>query len=80
MLRGMFPLSGYVGFGGGEDLIAVVHDTEECKAPIESGVASIEYRGKGKRALSIVGKSGLCEIRGLIQPPPQATPRVQEHE
>ena len=70
LLRGSFPLAGYVGFTGGLDYVAVVPNSEECRDPIEKGVSSMEYRGKGKRALSLVGARGLCRIDGLAQPLP----------
>jgi len=70
MLRGLFPLAGYVGFSGGLDYVAVVANSDECRGPIEKGVSSMEYRGKGQRALSLVGKSGLCKIEALAQPVP----------
>jgi len=72
LLRGQFPLASAVGFGGSLDLVAVVENTKNCARPIEKGTASMEYRGKGKRALSLVGSSGLCRIRGLIQPLPSS--------
>jgi hypothetical protein len=74
MLRGRFPLASAVGFTGALDIVVVVGDSKECEGPIESGVASMEYRGKGKRPLTLVGKSGLCLIQALIQPPPQGRP------
>jgi len=74
LLRGSFPLAGELGFTGPNDLVAVVPRSEECEGPIAKGVASMEYRGKGPRALSLVGEGGLCVIRGLVQPPPQAEP------
>jgi hypothetical protein len=77
LLRGQFPLASSVGFSGGLDLVAVVENTKNCEGPIASGTASMEYRGKGKRAISLVGKSGLCRVRGLIQPLPSAQPRVK---
>jgi hypothetical protein len=72
LLRGSFPLAGQLGFTGSSDLVAVVPRVEECEAPIAKGVASLEYRGKGPRALSLVGERGLCVIRALVQPPPRA--------
>ena len=74
LLRGRFPLAGYLSFTGASDVVAVVPRSPECEGPIEKGVASMEYRGKGNRALTLVGSNGLCQIRGLIQPPPQAAP------
>jgi hypothetical protein len=80
LLRGNFPQAWRIGFSGGADLVAVVPTTlEQCKTPIESGVASIEFREKGRNVLSLVGPSGLCEIRGLIQPEPQGR-RVEDVE
>lgn len=80
LLRGRFPLATAVGFSGGMDLVAVVENTKNCEGPVAKGTASMEYRGKGKLALTLVGKSGLCRIRGLIQPLPSAQPRVKKGE
>jgi hypothetical protein len=78
LLRGSFPQAARLGFTGSSDLIAVVPVGGECERPIASDTASIEYRPKGKRALVLVGASGMCEIRGLIMPPPQAEPRTTQ--
>ncbi|MBW2229231.1 MAG: hypothetical protein JRG92_02580 [Deltaproteobacteria bacterium] len=75
LLRGTFPQAARLGFSGSSDLIAIVPVSEVCEGPIASGTASIEYRPKGKRVLSLVGKNGLCDLRGLAQPPPQAKRR-----
>jgi hypothetical protein len=74
LLRGNFPLAGYLGFTGVSDVVAVVPQSPECQGPIESGVASMEYRGKGKRALVLLGGDTPCHMRGLIQPPSQSIP------
>ena len=74
LLRGRFPQAVRLGFTGPIDLVAVVPVTAECEGPIETGVASLEYRTKGSRVLSLVGQRGLCEIRGLAQPPSQTEP------
>lgn len=74
LVRGRFPLAHYVGFSGGRDAVAVVPNEAQCTAALEGGVASMEYRPSGRTTLSLVGKSGLCPIVGVIQPlgPPAA--------
>jgi len=74
LLRGNFPLAGYLGFAGVSDVVAVVPQSPECQGSIESGVASMEYRGKGSRALVLLGGDAPCQMRGLIQPPSQSIP------
>jgi hypothetical protein len=76
LVRGRFPLARYVGFAGGRDSVAVVPNETQCTAALEGGVASMEYRPSGRTTLSLVGKSGLCPIIGLIQPlpPPRSGP------
>jgi hypothetical protein len=74
LLRGSFPLAKYMGFTGVNDLVVVVPRSPECEGSIEKGVASMEFRGKGNRALSLLGGKEPCQMRGLIQPPPQAAP------
>jgi hypothetical protein len=78
LLRGQFPLAGAVGFSGGMDIVAVVPNDDMCSTPLKAGVASMEYRGKGRRALSLVGSRGLCRIHGLILPLPDSKPRKKD--
>jgi hypothetical protein len=78
LLRGQFPLAGAVGFSGGMDIVAVVPNNDTCSRPIEAGVASMEYRGKGQRALSLIGQRGLCQLHGLIVPLSDAKPRKND--
>jgi hypothetical protein len=49
-----------------------------CGTPVKTGVASMEYRGKGRRALSLVGSRGLCRIHGLILPLPDSKLRKKD--
>jgi len=70
LLRGRFPLANRIGFTSFDDAIAVVPNTEICQAPIESGVASMEFRDRGRQVLSLVSTNGLCPIVGLIRPTP----------
>jgi hypothetical protein len=74
LLRGTFPLASYLGFSGASDVVAVVPRSPECEGTIEKGVASMEFRGKGKRVLSLLGGKEPCLVRGLIQPPSQTPP------
>ena len=54
--------------------MAVVPNSEVCRGPIESGVASMEYRVRGPQTLTLVGRNGLCVIRALVMPPAQGKP------
>jgi hypothetical protein len=69
LLRGNFPLAGLIGWPGGPDTIAVVPNDSRCRAALEGGVASMEYRASGRNTLSLVSNEGPCRIVGLIQPP-----------
>ncbi|MBW2275392.1 MAG: hypothetical protein JRG96_19165 [Deltaproteobacteria bacterium] len=71
LLRGFFPQARQLRFANADDIVAVVPVDEVCSGPIKSGVASMEYRSKGRRALTLVGSNGLCVIRGLVMPPAQ---------
>jgi len=74
LLRGFFPLARQLRFFGADDVVAVVPVSEVCSGPIESGVASMEYRSKGRQALTLVGSNGLCVIRAFVMPPAQGKP------
>jgi hypothetical protein len=74
LLRGFFPLARQLRFFGADDVVAVVPVSEVCSGPIESGVASMEYRSKGRQALTLVGSNGLCVIRAFVMPPNQGKP------
>ncbi|HEM46258.1 MAG TPA: hypothetical protein ENO23_04345 [Alphaproteobacteria bacterium] len=74
LLRGQFPGASRIGFTGDYDLVAVIPVTGECAAILDQRAASLEYRDKGPRVLSLVGPGGLCEVHGLAQPPPQQPP------
>jgi hypothetical protein len=76
LLRGRFPLAFHVGWAGGDDSVAVVDNVARCRGPIESGVASMEYRPSGRNTLALVGSGGLCRIEGLILPLDRAAPRA----
>lgn len=77
LLRGQFPGARRIGFTGDYDLVAVIPVSGECAAILDQRAASLEYRDKGPRVLSLVGPSGLCEVHGLAQPPPRHTPPDQ---
>jgi len=74
LLRGFFPLARQLRFFGADDVVAVVPVSEVCSGPIERGVASMEYRSKGRQALTLVGSNGLCVIRAFVMPPAQGKP------
>jgi hypothetical protein len=67
-LRGRFPLAGLVGWAGGDDTIAVVSSSPQCREIAARGVGSLEYRPRGADTLALVGSSGLCRIEALIRP------------
>jgi len=70
MLRGRFPQARRIAWAGANDSIAVVQNTSVCRAAIEGGVASMEYRASGNNTLTLVGREGLCRIVGLVIPRP----------
>ena len=71
LLRGQFPGVGYIGFSNTYDLVAVVPIGGECAPLLDQINARMEYRGKGNRVYSLVGRTGLCDVHGFAQPPPQ---------
>jgi hypothetical protein len=70
-LRGRFPLSGLVGWAGGDDTIAVVSSAPQCREIAARGVGSLEYRPRGDDTLALVGSQGLCRVEALIRPMPR---------
>lgn len=74
LLRGVFPQASRLGFSGSSDLVAIVPVSDVCSGPIERNTSSLEYRDKGANVLALVGADGLCNLRGLAQPPPQVQP------
>jgi len=78
VLEGDFPLANRLGFTAPRDVIAVVPNDELCVAATRTGTTSMEYRGKGPRALTLNAPNGLCDIRGLSMPLYQdTTPNVE---
>ncbi|MDJ0790163.1 MAG: hypothetical protein QNK05_25495 [Myxococcota bacterium] len=69
LLRGRFPLVERVGFTGGDDCVAVVRNEPACRDAAEEGVASIEFRARGKNTLALVAGRELCRIDLLALPP-----------
>jgi len=69
LLRGVFREAQYLGYSHGLDLVAVVPLDIVCEEPINGGVASLEYRGKGAHPMSLVGPSGLCPVQAFLLPP-----------
>ncbi len=68
-LRGRFPLASLLGWSGGDDSIAVVSASPVCREVAARGVASLEYRARGKVALLLVATPEPCVIEALIRPP-----------
>jgi hypothetical protein len=75
LLRGRFPLASRIGWSRADDSVVVVENVARCRGPVDSGVASMEYRPAGRNTLTLVGDGGLCRIQGLIQPLDRAPPR-----
>ena len=71
LLRGQFPGVGHIGFSNTYDLVAVVPVGGECAPLLDQINARMEYRDKGPQVFSLVGRTGLCNIHGFAQPPPQ---------
>lgn len=69
LLRGYFPLAYLVRWPGGYDTVVAVPNDSACRKPIQSGVASMEYRDSGRPTLALVGEEGLCPILALLRPP-----------
>jgi hypothetical protein len=69
-LRGRFPLGSLLGFTGLDDTIVVVPNTPVCRAPIQQGVASMQYDQNGPNPLYLLSGDGQCPILALIQPLP----------
>lgn len=74
LLRGQFPGVGHIGFSNTYDLVAVVPVGGECAPLLDQINARMEYRDKGSQVFSLVGRTGLCNIHGFAQPPPQIPP------
>lgn len=68
LVRGRFRLAGLAAIPGGDDLVAVLPNTRDCRRPIEAGEASLEYRASGRPAFALVGPDGLCPVLGFVQP------------
>jgi hypothetical protein len=69
MVRGRFPLTNLVNWGGGFDTIAVLPRNEACQRLLERGEATIEHRAAGRVPLRLVSSGESCVIEGLVQPP-----------
>jgi len=68
MLRGLFPLLGLIGWPGMGDTLVVLPQTPVCKALIQAGVATIQYRVAGPDPYVLLDNDKLCGLAGLIQP------------
>jgi hypothetical protein len=68
--RGRFPLATLVGWTGAEDTIALIPDDESCRAPLEAGVASMEFRFSGRVPYRLVTGRESCPIVGFVRPLP----------
>jgi len=71
LLRGRFPEAARIGWARADDTVAVVPNSPVCRDAMADGVASMEYRAAGPDTLSLVSKSGLCRIVGLVIPQPR---------
>ncbi|UCE84794.1 MAG: hypothetical protein JSU66_10570, partial [Deltaproteobacteria bacterium] len=68
LLRGEFPLAGRIGITGGYDLVALLPNSEDCRAPIERGEASLEFRDVGREPFRLLGPAATCAILGFASP------------
>jgi hypothetical protein len=68
LLRGEFPLANRIGITGGFDLVAMLPNSEDCRAPIERGEASIEFRDTGREPFRLVGRNAHCPVLGFANP------------
>ena len=69
MARGRFPLASTIGWVGGGDTVAIFLNTDDCRVPLERGVASMQYYPSGGEALRLVTERGTtCPFFGLAIP------------
>ena len=73
LARGRFPLATHVGWPRWDDTVAIFPNTDACRDPLERGVAPIEFRHHGPRALELVSAQCPCPVLGFAIPTP--TPR-----
>ena len=62
--------------GMGYPIYLIAQRVAQDAKVVLSGTGGDEFQARGNRVLSLVGPSGLCEIRSLIQPLPSALPSV----
>jgi hypothetical protein len=67
IVRGRFPLANLLGWVGGQDTVALIPKTPECRKALERTAATIEYRATGPVALALLA-DGRCPIQGFVRP------------
>jgi hypothetical protein len=68
LVRGRFLLASDIGFVGGQDVIAVIPQVEECQGLGKT--ASMEFRHAGKQPYTLINGRQICPILGFVQVPP----------
>lgn len=74
MIRGRFPLAARAGIPGGYDLVALLPVSETCRAPLERGEATLEFRDAGPEPFRLGGEGGFCPVLGFATPLPGMEP------
>ncbi len=67
-LRGRFKLASMITWPGAYDTIALIGDSDACRAVAERAEASLEYRPSGAEALLLLAGSGPCPVEGFVRP------------
>lgn len=70
LVRGRFPLSVELRWPEPMDAVAFLPPTEACRAQLDAGKTTMEFRARGPEALVLEGQRGAetCPIRGLALP------------
>lgn len=74
MVRGRFPLAARAGIPAGYDLVALLPASETCRAPLERGEATLEFRDAGPEPFRLGGEGGFCPVLGFATPLPGMEP------
>jgi hypothetical protein len=68
LVRGNFPLSRLVYFGGGRDAVAFLPNSEVCQRYVEQGGGNMQYRRRTEEVVWLGSASDRCQILGLARP------------
>ncbi len=69
LVRGRFPLAGLVKIPGGNDLVAVIPNSEACQAALARSESSLEFRDTGPVPYRLGSGDGSCPVQGFAIPP-----------